>query len=157
VASEHAEAARTSAERKRAEELEDALAKVRLTTGRAFVKPALQALEDGAGEHALRLVAADALLANDFDFKLVPQLWGAAAQAIFANRTRALLKGSPVAAEPSWVGKNIRANPPSRKSQPTTVTTTGEPPLTRRRPAAILLNLLPRDAEEQCRAKPATP
>ncbi|HXO71189.1 MAG TPA: toll/interleukin-1 receptor domain-containing protein, partial [Bradyrhizobium sp.] len=39
--------------------------------GRAFVKPALQAVDDGFSEHALRLAAAGALLANDLDLQLI--------------------------------------------------------------------------------------
>jgi WD40 repeat protein len=61
--------------------------------GVAFVKPAMQAVEDGRCEHALRLAAAGALLARDPDFKLVPELWGPAARAIFHGRTRAVLRG----------------------------------------------------------------
>jgi hypothetical protein len=44
--------------------------------GRAFVKPAMQALEDDLSEHALRPAAAGALLAHDPGFALVPELWG---------------------------------------------------------------------------------
>jgi hypothetical protein len=49
--------------------------KQRRIIGRAFVKPALQALEDRLSDHAIRLAAAGASLANDIDLKLVPQLW----------------------------------------------------------------------------------
>jgi hypothetical protein len=45
----------------------------RRVIGRAFVKPALQALEDGRADHALHLAAAGALLAQDFDFALVKE------------------------------------------------------------------------------------
>ena len=51
------------------------IAKQHRIVGRAFVKPALQALEDGLSEQALRLAAAGALLANDLDLQLVPELW----------------------------------------------------------------------------------
>ncbi len=67
--------------------------KQRRIIGRAFVKPAMQAMENGHHEHALRLAAAGALLARDPGFKLVPELWGLTARAIFASRTRAVLKG----------------------------------------------------------------
>src|SRR5262249_10174167 len=67
--------------------------RVRRTAGRAFVKPAWQALEDGLSEHALRLAAAGALLADDLDMRLVPELWGPAARAIFQSSTHAVLKG----------------------------------------------------------------
>ncbi len=67
--------------------------KQRRIIGRAFVKPAMQALEDGLHEHALRLAAAGALLAHDPGFKLVPELWSPAARAIFDGKTRAVLRG----------------------------------------------------------------
>ncbi len=67
--------------------------KQRRVVGRAFVKPALQALEDGISEHALRLVAAGALLAGDLDLKLVPELWAPLVRAIFQNKTQAVLRG----------------------------------------------------------------
>jgi WD40 repeat protein len=41
----------------------------------------------------LRLVAAGALLADDLDLKLVPELWASAASAILQSRTHAVLKG----------------------------------------------------------------
>ena len=68
--------------------------KQRRIIGRAFVKPAHEALKDGLSENALRLAAAGALLAKDlgFDPTVDTQLWEPAAQAIFANRTRAVLK-----------------------------------------------------------------
>jgi len=50
-------------------------------------------LEDGLSEQALRLVAAGALLADDLDMRLVPELWGPAARAIFQINTNAVLKG----------------------------------------------------------------
>src|SRR5262249_14823182 len=67
--------------------------KQRRTIARAVVKPALQALEDGLNDSALRLAAAGALLANDPDMRIVPELWNIAAQAIFQSRTHAVLKG----------------------------------------------------------------
>src|SRR5262249_4129083 len=67
--------------------------KQRRIIGRAFVKPGLQALEDGRCDHAIRLVAAGALLANDIDLKLVPQLWSVAVRAIFESNAHAVIKG----------------------------------------------------------------
>jgi len=67
--------------------------KQRRIIGRAFVKPAMQAMEDGLHEHALRLAAAGALLARDPGFTLVPQLWSPAARAMFKSKIRAVLKG----------------------------------------------------------------
>ena len=65
----------------------------RTIIGRAFVKPARQALIDNTGENALRQVAAGALLADDLDFNLVPELWSPLPQAILQSRVRAVLKG----------------------------------------------------------------
>ena len=65
----------------------------RRVVGRAFVKPALQALEEGLADEALRLVAAGALLANDLEMTLVPELRGPAGRAIFVRRVHAVLKG----------------------------------------------------------------
>jgi hypothetical protein len=62
--------------------------KERHLIGRAFVTPALQALEDGRHEHALRLTAAAALLSHDPGFRSAPGLWGAAVRAIHDCRTR---------------------------------------------------------------------
>jgi WD40 repeat protein len=67
--------------------------RLRQTTGRAFVKPAVEALKEGLNEHALRLAAAGALLADDLDFVLVPELWNIAIRAILRCRTSAVLKG----------------------------------------------------------------
>ena len=67
--------------------------KQRRILGRAFVKPALQAMEDGLHDHALRLAAAGAVLAHDLDFAMVPELWGAAAQALLQSRSLSVLKG----------------------------------------------------------------
>jgi WD40 repeat protein len=61
--------------------------------GRAIMSPALQALEGSLSEHALRLVAAVALLADDLDLQLIPDLWRVAARAIFQCNTQAVLKG----------------------------------------------------------------
>ena len=73
--------------------LEEEMRRLRRTTGRAFVKPAEEALREGRHEAALRLCAAGALLANDLDMKLVPDLWSPAARAMFEKRTVAVLKG----------------------------------------------------------------
>jgi hypothetical protein len=67
--------------------------KQRRIIGRAFMRPAQQTLEDGHIEHALRLAAGGALLANDLDLKLIPELWRLAARAILQSRTSAVLKG----------------------------------------------------------------
>ncbi|MEQ1714123.1 MAG: WD40 repeat domain-containing protein, partial [Hyphomicrobium sp.] len=67
--------------------------KQRRIIGRAFVKPALAALEEGLSEHALRLAAAGALLADDIGLQLVPELWSPMAKAITSNRTVCVLKG----------------------------------------------------------------
>ena len=64
--------------------------------GRAFVKPAQQAFEDGHSEQALRLAAAGALLANDtglLDPVVDTQLLGPLTRAIHNNRTLAVLSG----------------------------------------------------------------
>jgi WD40 repeat protein len=73
--------------------LEEDIRKLRRTTGRAFVKPALQALDEGRAEHAIRLAAAGALLAEDLDLKLVTELRSPMARSVFYNRTAAVLKG----------------------------------------------------------------
>jgi WD40 repeat protein len=67
--------------------------KQRRIIGRAFVKPAVQALAEGFNDHALRLTATGALLADDLDLKLVRELWGSAVGAILKSKTRAVLKG----------------------------------------------------------------
>ncbi len=67
--------------------------KQRRIIGRAFVKPALAALEEGLSEHALRLAAAGTILADDLGLELVPELWSPLARAAFASPTRAVLKG----------------------------------------------------------------
>src|SRR4029077_10416639 len=69
------------------------LDKQRRIIGRAFVKPALQTLEDGLSDHAIRLAAAGALLANDIDLNLVPELWSVAVRAILQSNAHAVLKG----------------------------------------------------------------
>jgi len=68
------------------------LDKQRRIIGRAFVKPALAALEDGLSEHALRLAAAGALLAEDAGLDLVPELWSPMAKAITMIRTGHVFK-----------------------------------------------------------------
>lgn len=67
--------------------------KLRKTTGRAYVKPASQAVAAGRHEHACRLVTAGALSAEDIDFSLVPELWKVATRALFEKRTQAVLRG----------------------------------------------------------------
>ncbi len=73
--------------------LDDDDRKQRRTIGRAFVKPAEEALARGEYEHALRLAAAGVLLAQDIESDLVPELSSPLARAMFHNRTRAVLKG----------------------------------------------------------------
>jgi WD40 repeat protein len=73
--------------------LRDYLRASKRTAGSAFVKPAQQAVEDGLGEHALRIAAAGALVAHDLGFELVPELWSLAARAVFGSKTRAVLQG----------------------------------------------------------------
>ena len=67
--------------------------KRRQIIGRAFVKPARQAMESGINDRVLRLVAAGATLADDITLELVPELWEPAAQAAFWNRSIAVLAG----------------------------------------------------------------
>jgi WD40 repeat protein len=90
--------------------LEDDDRKRRRMIGRAFVKPSLQAMEDGANESALRKAAAGALLADDLSLKLVPELRSPIARALFDNKTRAVLNGhagAVVAASFSPDGRRI--------------------------------------------------
>ncbi|RTL68368.1 MAG: TIR domain-containing protein, partial [Hyphomicrobiales bacterium] len=61
--------------------------------GTAFVKPALQALEEGLSDHALRLAVAGAVLADDLDLRLVPELSGPVGKAIHSTRIRSILCG----------------------------------------------------------------
>ncbi len=73
--------------------IEEETRRLRRTTGRAFVKPSLQALNEGLSEHALRLAASGALLAEDLALKLVPELGSPMVGAMLENRTVAVLKG----------------------------------------------------------------
>jgi WD40 repeat protein len=82
-----------------AKEVRDAK-RMRRITGRAFVKPAEQALTDELPEQALRLVAAGAVLAQDIDLELVPELWSPAVRAISASTTIAALGGRYAALSP---------------------------------------------------------
>lgn len=65
----------------------------RRTIGRAFVKPAELAIAEGRTAAALRLAAAGAVLAEDPDLSHVPELWRAAAPAVFASPARIALRG----------------------------------------------------------------
>jgi WD40 repeat protein len=56
--------------------------RLRSISGRAFVRPVQQAVEDGAPDRALRMVATACVLAEDPDFELVPDVWRAAALAL---------------------------------------------------------------------------
>lgn len=56
--------------------------RLRSISGRAFVRPVQQAVEDGAPDRALRMVATACVLAEDPDFDLVPDVWRAAVPAL---------------------------------------------------------------------------
>jgi WD40 repeat protein len=73
--------------------LEEDIRKLRRTTGRAFVKPALQALHEGRAENALRAAVAAGILSADLDLNLVPDIASPFAQSAYDNRTSAILKG----------------------------------------------------------------
>ena len=75
--------------------IEEETRRQRRIIGRAFVKPALQSVTEGAVENALRLTAAGAVLADDLDLKLVPELWSPAAQAIFRSPSEAVRQSRP--------------------------------------------------------------
>ena len=80
--------------------MEEEMRRIRRITGRAFVKPALQALDAGKPEDALRLAAAGALLADDLGAEVVPELWSPMARAIFDSRTLVVLKGHSASFSP---------------------------------------------------------
>src|SRR5262249_58157637 len=61
--------------------------------GRAFVKPVEHALSRGLDDQALRLMAAGAVLADDPDFTLIPELWAAGAGVVGEMRCRCVLGG----------------------------------------------------------------
>src|SRR5262249_46174574 len=65
----------------------------RRTIGRAFVKPVEHALSRGFDDQALRLMAAGAVLADDPDFTLIPELWAAGAGVVGEMRARCGLGG----------------------------------------------------------------
>jgi len=75
-----------------AEEL-DRTKRQRRTVGRAFVKPVEHALSQGLDDQALRLMAAGAILADDPDFRLIPELWAAGAAIVGEMRCRSVLCG----------------------------------------------------------------
>lgn len=56
--------------------------RLRSITGRAFVTPIVQAIEAHEPDRALRMLATAAVLAEDPDFELVPQLWTEGAQCL---------------------------------------------------------------------------
>jgi len=66
---------------------------LRRTSGRAFVKPAEQALKDGLPDKALVYVLASAMLAEDPDFAIVPELLGPALSAAGLARLERRLAG----------------------------------------------------------------
>lgn len=63
----------------------------RRTAGRAFVGPAMDAISRGLHDHAIRLVTAGAIVADDPEFLLVPQLAEPTFRAVHDNRLMALL------------------------------------------------------------------
>ena len=75
------------------EKSERDLIRLRRTAGRAFVKPAEQALDQGWPDCAIRLAAAGAIVADDIDFALVPELWPVFARATIQNRLIVKLDG----------------------------------------------------------------
>lgn len=71
--------------------------RVLTTTGRAFVKPAEQAFAEGRHDAALRLAGAGALLAEDFDMRLVPERTSGVLLAASATRLRCSYVGHEAA------------------------------------------------------------
>ncbi len=69
---------------------------LRRLTGRGFIKSTELALKEGKIERAIRLMAAGAVLAEDLDFELVPELWRVGARAILQCRTRLLFEDEEV-------------------------------------------------------------
>ena len=65
----------------------------RRLVGRAFVLPVQQAAAAGLHDRALRLAAAGLVLAEDFDFSMVPELWLAVAASVFDRRIVASFRG----------------------------------------------------------------
>jgi WD40 repeat protein len=68
--------------------------KLRLITGRAFVKPAEQACEEGRFDEAIRLATAGAILAEDEEMTLVPELLEPLFTAATATSIRAIIQTS---------------------------------------------------------------
>lgn len=62
-------------------------------TGRAFVKPAAQAVEESRYAAALRLTAAGTLLSEDFEMRLVPERVAAGLKAAWASSLRVVIRG----------------------------------------------------------------
>lgn len=65
----------------------------RTVLGRAFVKPAEEALQSGDAEHATRISVTGMLLADDARGTLIPELQSTLARSMFDNRTLAVLHG----------------------------------------------------------------
>jgi WD40 repeat protein len=65
--------------------------RLRRVIGRGFVTPAVQAVFNERKDHALRLLAAGAVLSDDPDFMLVPELARAAARPVFEKSLYATL------------------------------------------------------------------
>jgi WD40 repeat protein len=67
--------------------------RLRRVTGIAFVGPSREAFHAGNFELALRYVVAGAILAEDPEFEVVPELFACAQRAVFYLPTRAVLAG----------------------------------------------------------------
>lgn len=78
----------------------------RRTIGRAFVSLADRSLSEGCYDAALRRAATGAILAEDPDLSLNPELWRTSARAIFQDRTRIIIG----AHEGSYVSANFSAD-----------------------------------------------
>lgn len=63
------------------------------TTGRAFVQPGEQALAEERYDAAMRLAAAGAILGDDLDMRLAPELAGVALRAVGASRFGSVMRG----------------------------------------------------------------
>lgn len=77
--------------------------RLRSISGRAFVSPIAQALRDNEPDRALRMLATAAVLADDVDFELVPQLWKEGARSLMRRPLAAISDETPLegATDPS--------------------------------------------------------
>ncbi|MGE0023318.1 MAG: TIR domain-containing protein [Hyphomicrobium sp.] len=78
--------------------------RLRQTVGGAFINPAEQALKEGRFEHALRLAAAGAVLAEDPSLDLVTELRTPVLRAIHDNSTELIIRGA------TGIRGNLRAS-----------------------------------------------